>query len=206
MRSRGSRAPRARDRATLICLAWLVIPLGVAASPVRQDGVRYVMPCLTALALCAAAGWDHLATLVERRLRGAFVACSAAVVAYLAIVLVRVHPYYLDYVAEQVGGAGTVAEHAWFETAWWGEGVDRGVDYVNAHAQPNARVFRDCIEPAHLAWFRQDLWTPMTHDPKAADWIVAYAPRSHACAIPDDARRVLSVDADGAVLVEVYQR
>ncbi|MGE5183217.1 MAG: ArnT family glycosyltransferase [Acidobacteriota bacterium] len=202
----GARAGKARDRAALIGLAWLVIPLGVAASPVRQDGVRYVMPCLTALAVCAADGWDHVATRLEPRVPHAFAACGAAVIVYLAIVLVRVHPYYLDYFAEQVGGAGTVAEHGWFETAWWGEGVDRAVDYVNAHAAAGAKVDRDCIEPAHLAWFRHDLWAPMTRDPKAADWIVDYSPRSHRCPIPAGAKLVFSVETDGAVLANVWQR
>ena len=197
---------RARDRSMLIVALWLVIPLAVAASPVRQDGVRYVMPCLTALALGAAAGWDRLATLAARKVPHAFYVVAAAVVVYLAVVLVRVHPYYLDYFAEQVGGAGTVADHGWFETAWWGEGLDRAVDYVNAHAAANTKVDRECIEPAHLAWFRHDLWAPMTRDPRQADWIVDYSPRSHHCAIPDDARLVYTVDADGAVLANVWQR
>ena len=200
------RAGRGRERAGLIVLVWFVVPLAAAASPVRQDGVRYVMPCLTALALVSAVGWDWIATALERRWRRAFGAVAAVVVAYLAVVLVRIHPYYLDYFAEQVGGTGTVATHGWFETAWWGEGVDRAVDYVNAHAAPNAHVYRECIEPAHLAWFREDLWTPMTRDPNQADWLVTYAPASHTCPIPRDARRVFEVTADGAVLAEVWTR
>jgi 4-amino-4-deoxy-L-arabinose transferase-like glycosyltransferase len=200
------RAIRARDRSALVVLAWLIVPLGVAASPVRQDGVRYVLPCVTALALAAAAGWDWIAGALERRWRHAFAAVAGALVVYLGITLVRIHPYYLDYFAEQVGGTETVAAHGWFETAWWGEGVDRAVDYVNAHAAPNARVDRECIEPAHLAWFREDLWTPMVKDPRQADWIVTYAPTSHPCPLPPDARRVFTVEADGAVLAEVWTR
>lgn len=198
-----------RNRAALIVALWLVIPLGVAASPVRQDGVRYVMPTVAALALCAAAGWEYVASKLEQRfarVQRVFVGVSGAFALYLAIVLFRIHPYYLDYFAEQVGGAGTVAAHGWFETAWWGEGVDRAVDYVNAHAEDGARVFRDCIEPQHLAWFRYDLWDAMVTDPGKAEWIVAYSPQSRHCAVPPDARRVFSVDADGAVLAEVWQR
>ena len=131
---------------------------------------------------------------------------GSAVALYLAVVDVRIHPYYLDYFAEQVGGTATVAAHRWFETAWWGEGVDRAVAYVNEHAAPNARVYRDCIEPAHLAWFREDLWTPMTHQPTEADWIVAYSPMTHPCPVPPGARGVFQVTADGAVLAEVWQR
>jgi 4-amino-4-deoxy-L-arabinose transferase-like glycosyltransferase len=200
------RASRERNQAALVVAAWFVIPLAVVASPVRQDGVRYVMPCLLALAVAAAAGYDFLVGLVERRVRRAFPAVAAALALYLGVTLAVVHPYYLDYFGEQVGGAGRVARRGLFETAWWGEGVDRAVAYVNAHAAPNARVFRNCIEPVHLAWFREDLWTPMTNAIADADWIVTYAPQSHPCPVPKDAHRVFTVEAQGATLAEVWQR
>jgi 4-amino-4-deoxy-L-arabinose transferase-like glycosyltransferase len=202
------RATRKRDerRSALIALAWFVIPLAVAASPVRQDGVRYVIPSVVVLAMLAAAGWDHVATVFERRWKHAFAAVSGALIIYLAITLIRIHPYYLDYFGEQVGGTGTVASHGWFETAWWGEGVDRAVDYVNANAPPRARVYRDCIEPVHLAWFRVDLWAPMAHSIDQADWIVTYGRQTHPCPIPESATRVFSVDADGAIMAEVWKR
>ncbi|HEY3805338.1 MAG TPA: glycosyltransferase family 39 protein [Kofleriaceae bacterium] len=191
-------------RATAIVLAWLVVPMLAIISPVRQDGVRYVMPSVVALALISAAGWEALASYMRRRY--ALPAIAAGLAVYLGATLVRVHPYYLDYFAEQVGGAGIVAEHRWFETAWWGEGVDRAVDYVNDHAAPNAHVYRDCIEPVHLAWFRQDLWKPMVTAPAGADWVVAYAPATRSCPIPAGFTRVFSVDTDGAPLAEVWKR
>ncbi|HEU4729305.1 MAG TPA: glycosyltransferase family 39 protein [Kofleriaceae bacterium] len=192
------------SRSALIAAAWLVVPLGVVLSPVRQDGVRYVMPCIAALALIAAVGFDQLA--VWARVRHAFTAIAAIVVAYLGGTLVRVHPYYLDYFGEQVGGAATVAARGMFETAWWGEGVDRAVAYVNAHALPGARVDRDCIQPIHLAWFRADLWTPMTSHAREATWLVSYAPSTHRCAVPPDARRVFAVTSGELVLAAVYER
>ncbi|HEX7836748.1 MAG TPA: hypothetical protein VF469_04745, partial [Kofleriaceae bacterium] len=195
---------RARDRSALIAACCLIAPLGVALSPVRQDGVRYVVPCLSALAVIAAAGFDQLA--VWLRVRHAFAGIAAAALAYLAVTLIGIHPYYLDYFGEQVGGAGSVAARGWFETAWWGEGVDRAVAYVNANAAPGARVDRQCIEPAHLAWFREDLWPPMAAAATEATWIVSYAPASHPCALPPDARQVFTVTADGVVLAAVYQR
>ncbi|MBC7978902.1 MAG: hypothetical protein H7138_28285, partial [Myxococcales bacterium] len=195
---------RARDRSALIAACFFLVPLGVAASPIRQDGVRYVMPCLLALALIAAIGFDQLA--IWARVRHASTAIATVVVAYLAITLVRVHPYYLDYFAEQVGGAGRIAARGWFETAWWGEGVDRAVAYVNTHARPYARVHRSCILPSHVAWFREDLWTPMTNVATDATWIVRYSPGTRRCDLPADARRVFTVTAQGATLAEVYQR
>ncbi len=195
---------RARGRSALILLAWFVFPLGVMISPVRQDGVRYVLPCVLALAMASAAGWDWLAT--KLRWPHAFRALAVAVTLYLAVTLVRVHPYYLDYFAEQVGGAGTVAERKWFETAWWGEGVDRAVAYVNDNAPTGAHVFRDCIAPVHLAWFRADLWVPLAHQIDQADWIVTYAPQTEYCQIPASYARVFSVSANGATLAEVWRR
>jgi len=198
------RMARTRDRSALIAVCWFVAPLGIALSPVRQDGVRYVMPCILALALIAAVGVDQLA--VWARVRHAFTALAALVVAYLGLTLVRVHPYYLDYFGEQVGGAGNVAARGYFETAWWGEGIARAVTYVNAHAAPNARVHRECVLPSHLAWFREDLWMPMTNVATEATWIVRYAPESRPCPLPPDARPVFSVTSDGLVLATVYER
>jgi hypothetical protein len=190
------------DRTTLIALAWLVIPLGVALSPVRQDGVRYVMPCVVWLAFAAAAGLDALAGWLKHR--HAFAALATATVIYLGVVDVRTHPYYLDYFGEQVGGTGTVYAHRWFETAWWGEGVDRAVDYVDDNAAPGAKVFRNCIAPMHLAWFREDLWQAMAPGADTADWIVTYS--TSRCTIPTQFHLVYELNVDGAVFARVYRR
>jgi hypothetical protein len=80
------------------------------------------------------------------------------------------------------------------------------VAYVNANAAPGARIDRGCIKPAHLGWFREDLWAPMTNLPAQATWIVVYAPGSRRCALPPDAREVFTATADGVVLSAVYQR
>ncbi len=193
-----------RDRGAAVVASWFLIPLAIAFSPVRQDGVRYVMPCVTALAMIAAIGVDALVARI--RWRHAFVSAAAAIVVYLGVTLVRVHPYYLDYFGEHVGGAAGVARRQWFETAWWGEGLDRAVGYVNANARPGARVFRDCIEPVHLAWFRSDLWPTMARSPTEADWIVVYAPSRTRCNVPADARRVFDVMHGDLSLATVFQR
>jgi len=229
----GVRAGRERDRAALIMLAWLVVPLIASLSPVRQDGVRYVMPCLPALALMAAAGLDALAVAIDgllgrsdgpagraptspgragasqsmRLARGRlpFLALSGATAIYLGVTLARTAPYYLDYFGEHVGGAGTVAARGWFEVAWWGEGLDRAVAYVNEHAAPEAVVRRECITPTHLAWFREDLWGPPAKDQRE-EWTVWYAPAQRPCAVPPGAQKVFEVAHDGAVLAAVYRR
>jgi hypothetical protein len=122
----GSRLRRRANAFAAIVLAWLVIPLaGIMLSPVRQDGVRYVMPCVLAFAVIAAAGLDGLAMLVEKRrgLGRTFHALAGLVVLYLGFTVARTAPYYIDYFGEHTGGAGGVAETRTFETAWWGESI-----------------------------------------------------------------------------------
>jgi 4-amino-4-deoxy-L-arabinose transferase-like glycosyltransferase len=201
-----ARAGRERTRGSWILLLWLVVPLAVMASPVRQDGIRYVMPSVLALALMSAAGWEWSATLTQRWIPRAFLAWSALLVIYLGATALRVRPYYIDYYGEHVGGPANVASEGLFETAWWGEGVAEAVDHVNAHAAPGARVSRNCIEPAHLAWFREDLWAPMTNQPAQADWIVAYSPSTRPCAIPSGFKVDHVVRVQSAVLAIVYKR
>jgi 4-amino-4-deoxy-L-arabinose transferase-like glycosyltransferase len=200
------RVGKQRTASLWIVVAWFVIPLAVIASPVRQDGVRYVMPCVIAVALLAAVGIDWLATALESRIRRAFPVLAGLVALYLAITLARTYPYYLDYFGEHVGGAGSVQKRRMLETAWWGEGLDRAIAYVNEHAPQNAAIEPECVLPGHLTWYRQDLWANITRSPRAADFIVWYSPAVMPCTVPETFHEVFSVTHDGADLVRVYSK
>ena len=198
----------AERRATATLALWLAVPMLVLLSPVRQDGVRYIMPCLLALALVAAAGIDFvagwLATRIPARRARIMAALGTAMGLYLAVACVRIHPYYLDYYGEHVGGPAGVARQRTFELAWWGEGIADAIDYVNRHARPRARVHKRCVGPSHLTWLRADLWATEARDPGQADWIVVYHPAWGTCPLPPDVRLVHEVTAQGAPLVHVY--
>ena len=206
----GGRAWRRRERGSIALALWLAIPLLVLASPVRQDGVRYIMPAVIALSLAAAAGFDELASSIARRWArgGRWLATigGAALFAYLAIVCARIHPYYLNYYGEHVGGPARVAEAQTFEIAWWGEGLHEAIAYLNEHAEPNAAVHKACVLPNHLAWMRYDLWASEVRRVERARWIVIYGPSWRDCPVPDDAERVFEVRAQGAPLARVYRR
>jgi 4-amino-4-deoxy-L-arabinose transferase-like glycosyltransferase len=215
---RALRRGRAELRSTAIVLVWLLVPMAVAFSPVRQDGVRYIMPCLLALACAAAAGMDGIefrATWLGARLRArgpggdaggrVFAALAAVLVAYLGVAAGRVHPYYLDYYGEHVGGPAGVAERKLFEVAWWGEGIADAVEHLNRHAAPGARVHRRCVEPSHLTWLRADLWPREVQRVEQADWILVYAPAWRDCPLPPGAVLAYEVSAQGAPLVRVYR-
>ncbi len=201
-----------RSRSALIVLLWLGIPLLILLSPVRQDGVRYIMPALMALALFAAVGCEYLADLLSRRLyfathRHIAGALAALLILYLAIVDFRIHPYYLDYYGEHYGGPAAVADDKAFEIAWWGEGLGDAIAYVNSNAEAGARVYKRCISPYdHLGWLRADLWSRLTNNPRTADWIVVYQPSLRACPIPAGFSLVHQVTVQGAALARVYRR
>ena len=198
---------RARWRGLLIVAAWAAAPLGVMFSPVRQDGVRYVIPTLLMLAMLAGAGAVALGELVARRWsRPPWLRAipTGLLVAYLLVVCVRIRPYYLDYYGEQVGGTAAVARSRRFEVAWWGEGLQSAIGYVNRHAGPGDRVHRGCVEPVHLTWFRGDLWEPVA-DPRAARWLVHYQPSWRPCPVPAGAVAVFTARAGGAPLALVYR-
>ena len=46
----------------------------------------------------------------------------------------------------------------------------------------------------------------MTNNANQAAWLVTYAPQTRTCPIPKDAKRVFTVEAQGAILAEVWQR
>jgi hypothetical protein len=179
---------------------------------VRQDGVRYIMPALVALALAAAAGVGLLAQLLEKRVstakhNRAFVALGILLTGYLAVVCARVHPYYLDYYGEHYGGPSKVAKEKSFEIAWWGEGLNEALAYLAREAPKDARVYKRCVTPYdHLAWMRSDLWAREAQFPSEADFILEYQPSSGRCKIPEGFELVFHVEAQGAPLARVWRR
>ena len=96
-----------------------------------------------------------------------------------------------------------------FEVGWWGEGLDKAVDYLNSNAAPSARVFgvrnATCVAPTHLAWLRGDLWEPQVVSVELAEWILWYSPTSKACPIPNHAELAYEVNVRGAPLARVYR-
>ncbi len=196
-----------RQRAAAIALLWIAMPMVVMFSPVRQDGVRYIIPSLLALALMAGIGVEVGGRWLARKWPRPFVsrAVAGVVAIYLALVCVSIRPYFIDYYGEHVGGTVRVAERKSFEVAWWGEGVRAAIDYLNSNAEPGARVYR-CVAPSHLTWMRHDLWKPAARRPADADWAVIYNPLGSGCQVPPGFSLVFEVDAGGAPLAQVYRR
>ena len=116
----------------------------------KQDGIRYIYQIYPPLSLISAIGlfsiadafsWSRYRRLISHLL-------SSTVIVYLAVTCWIIHPYYLDYYNEIVGGPRNVYERKWFDVGWWGEGIKEAVHYVNENATPNSWIWLK-VYPRH---------------------------------------------------------
>lgn len=129
---------------------WFAVPFLFSFSDFKQDGIRYIYQIYPPLALISAIGLFAIADILCRKRYKRLISysLSSLVIVYLAVTCLVIHPYYLDYYNEIVGGPGNVYKHKWFEIGWWGEGIKEAVDYLNKDASPNSCVqFK--VSPRH---------------------------------------------------------
>lgn len=189
----------------LLVVAWVLMPFAWSFSHFRQDGIRYVhaayvpFASLCGLGLRVVARW--IARNKEALLPRVMAGLTAAFTIYLGVACVRIHPYYLDYYNELVGGPARVWEKKLFETAWWGEGMDRAIEWVNENAPEKATWgFRGVVDHT-LADLRRDL-VPRKHRP---DFLIRTDFANNTEETPGY-EQVFRVDAQGAPIAAVYKR
>ncbi len=118
---------------------WFVTPFIWTLSVLKQDGIRYIYNMYPPLAILLGLGTREIACMIAKRASWSISRTSkwvgTLVVLYTAGQASSVHPYYLDYYTEWSGGTYAAWENRRFEVGWWGQGMNRAVDYVNAHAK-----------------------------------------------------------------------
>jgi 4-amino-4-deoxy-L-arabinose transferase-like glycosyltransferase len=190
--------------------AWLLLPFVWSVAGFRQDGVRYVYAAFPPFALVCGFGLDGAAQFLGRSLQRARLPQLQPPLTFLlllgmalnlAAADLRIHPYYLDYFSESVGGPGQVYARRLFETGWWGEGNDRAEAWLNAHARKGSSWgFRGLVNHTFIH-LRKDLHKV---DDKPDYWVRGdLAPGDEAI---EGYTRVWMQRADGAPIVAVYQR
>lgn len=202
------RMPEGADvtpRAVLLVLAgWVLLPFAWSFS-LRQDGIRYVLAAFIPFAIFCGLGLSIAAGWLGRRLPAIAprigTALTVLVALYLGIACARVHPYYLDYFNEVLGGPAGVWKRRVLETAWWGEGTDRAVEWLNANAPTGATwSFRGMVDH-NLAGARRDL-VRRDHRP---DFLVRTDFTNESEQTPGF-EQVFRADAAGAPVAAVYRR
>ncbi len=166
-----------RNRRRVALAIWVLLPLfGASVSPLRQDGVRYVLASFLPLYLmygdAVRFGLDALGRRLGRagsRMQG----IGRMVVGAIAVVPVAwacwwTAPYGLDYYNFVSGGCRAAAAGR-FEWSWWGEGLTACVDWLNEHGEPGRKV---AVQAAarHMADLRPDL--EVVGSPAGADYVV----------------------------------
>ncbi len=190
---------RRRSFLDLTVLLWFLTPFLWTVSVLKQDGIRYIYNMYPALALMIAIGALHLV----RRLPEAIVrpALAGAIPVYLLWQCFTVHPYYVDYYSEAVGGTERVFRKSMFEVGWWGEGMDRAYTYVNDHAPEGATWDVIGVVNHTSDMLRDDL----EYNPDRPEWLVkAYL--TPAEVVREGYEEVFRVEVDSAPLVIVYVR
>ncbi len=185
-----------RSFTNLIVLLWFLTPFLWTISVLKQDGIRYIYNMYPPLALMIAIGADVFIRRVSWR---PFAAIGTAV--YLAVQCWTVHPYYLDYYSELVGGTGTVYDKSLFEVGWWGEGMDKAYEFVNEEAESGATWDVIGVVNHTSDMLRDDL----VYDPESPQYLIK------AYISPREVQRkgyteVFKVEVASAPLVIVYQR
>ena len=147
----------------MILLLWIAIPLALSMKPglVRYDGMRQFFFVVPAIAMFAGLGLDRIGSIVTRpstRARALHPAALAIAACWLAVEIVRVHPYEGSYLSELGRAALGPDLNASTEMEIWGSSYRDGVNWLNANAKRDAEICAP-IAPKLLEWYalRPDL-------------------------------------------------
>lgn len=142
------RIVRSRNLVSWILLIWFLTPLLWSFSTGVQDGMRYIYVIFPPLALVAGVGLRNLP-----KWRWMFF----AVIIFLVIANIRVHPYYIDYYNILVQGPKGVYDNKMLEFGWWGEGKKEMIEWINKNAELNAIVGTKFSPYIDISGWRQDI-------------------------------------------------
>jgi 4-amino-4-deoxy-L-arabinose transferase-like glycosyltransferase len=185
-------------------LAWFVAPFLFSFYHLRQDHLRYIVAAFPAVALLAGIG---LSVFVERWPKLKLVSWGVLAI-YLLLIVRSVHPYYLNYYNELVGGAKGVAAQHLFNLGFYGDGIKEATEFVNKNAVDGATVHYEVVPDDAPYLDRPRL---LRLDVVGADYLIVNSnaladPRKKAAADTTGYRLVHEVKAADAPFVWVYQR
>lgn len=204
----------------LVLVLWFLTPFLFTFAKYRQGGIRLMIPIFAPLSLMFAVGLAALGEKIKRLKYPFFL----LVPVYLLFLDFSVHPYYLDFFNELIGGPRGAVEKG-TSLMMWGEGVKEAVDFVNETAPPGA-TFQSAAVPLHaIPMLREDLVRfkpiiathmavvpPWSDNPDSylleidrnelADYVVVY---NVGVEIPEGYEEVYTSRVAGAKLATVYE-
>lgn len=188
---------------------WLAFPFIMSFYPKKEHGIRYIIQICIPIAFISAIGFEALISRFIKRMRYKTLFILPLFI-YQFLILLRITPYYIDYFNVLVGGAKNVYEKRLFQLGWWGEGIKEAFVYLDKHAPRNSRIgvatSPDHITPP-LSYRRVDKYKPNeNYDYVVVNLYNIIRESFDDSKIRKDYKVAYSVIADGAHLVEVYQK
>ncbi|HEY5657860.1 MAG TPA: glycosyltransferase family 39 protein [Myxococcota bacterium] len=118
-------------------------------APYHYDGIRHVLAAVPAVAILVAGGAEWLAERLEAAVAGLrSPAARRALPWSLALCglvtaweIAQVHPYETAYLNPVANGLGGPKTEEWVEVEYWGNAYKEGAEWINRHAEEEARVF-----------------------------------------------------------------
>lgn len=191
---------KTKNKYLLVILVWFLSLFLVGFSPTKQNGMRYIAAIYPPLSMMAAIGF-FMVLKSDKKITIA----TVILLLYLMISDLLVHPYYLTYYNEIIGGPRHVINSKLFPVGWWGEGVGEACLWVSNQAKNQAKIFVNSI-PNHTTngKIRNDL-IKTDDDP---DYIITNLNKMWRdnYEVPANYRLVHTINSAGAPFVFIYEK
>jgi len=214
-------------------LLWFVIPLFLySVFTFRMNGPRYVFMIYPAISILISVGMFWFMDWVRDIKYGnlLYKAIPILTLIYMAVTVISIHPFYLDYYSESVGGPENVYNNKLFAIGQWGDGIGTAAYWLNENADADSTVqffvmprhvippIRTDIEdltpfvPKYLSETEENENWVMTDVKPEAKYIVEntyfrfYLNTTFHELISNDYTLIHTVKAEGAPLVWIYER
>lgn len=129
-----------------VIIAWFFVPFLWTFASVKQNGVRYILTVYPALAIMVSWTFWHLVEKISNK--KITYSLAGLLIGYLLVSSLLIHPYYLDYFNEFVGGPSGVYNKRLFPIGWWGEGVEEATIWLSNNAPYQSKIWINTI-PSH---------------------------------------------------------
>jgi 4-amino-4-deoxy-L-arabinose transferase-like glycosyltransferase len=188
-------------------ILWFIVPFLMSFFHQRQMMVRYIIEFYAPLSILCAVGLEHItSTFTGKRIK---YITALLLTGYLALILIKISPYYLDYYNEIVGGTTNVYKNKLFFLGEWGQGLKGPGKYIATYASKNDRIGM-ALNPAVTLYRSPNLVYEPFDATKKYDYVIVNTFNILRLGFNDsilykDYEVVYREKADGAVLATVYR-
>lgn len=143
---------KSKDNGTFlkIAIAWFAVSMIIfSMTGFKQNGPRYIISLYPAFAILVGYGIVNIFDKVREKYGKFSYLVPVLLAAYMIMTLAAVHPFYITYYNEIVGGPGNVYDGKIMVVGFQGEGIHEAVEYVNSVAPEDSTIEFHSV-PVHV--------------------------------------------------------